>query len=158
MSEISGEKSGHAIVLTKCKEIVSEPNAVMRHKLTFKNSWGSNWGINGKGEFSVELPCRGLGKLTFIYIRIKSDAPENKVRNFINHSENFSLRQQYQLNPVRELEESEWENLEELEKLGVEDLEQLTKLFRLVSLSSSISCVSTLFNLGLIKSLAVDDE
>jgi len=115
------EKSGHAIVLTKY-EIVSEPKEEMRHKLTFKNSWGSNWGINGKGEFSVELPCRGLGKLTFIYIRIKSDAPENKVRNFKNHSEKFSLRQQYQLNPVRELGESDWENLkamDENELLGV---------------------------------------
>lgn len=54
--------------------------------------------------------------------------------------------------------EDDEEGYGELEKLGVEDLEQLTKLFRLVSLSSSISCVSTLFNLGLIKSLAVDDE
>jgi hypothetical protein len=54
--------------------------------------------------------------------------------------------------------EDEDEDYGELEKLGIEDLEQLTKLFRLVALSSSISCVSTLFNLGLIKSLAVDDE
>jgi hypothetical protein len=54
--------------------------------------------------------------------------------------------------------EDEEEDYGELEKLGIEDLEQLTKLFRLVALSSSISCVSTLFNLGLIKSLAVDDE
>ena len=54
--------------------------------------------------------------------------------------------------------EDEEENYGELEKLGVEDLEQLTRLFRLVALSSSVSCVSTLFNLGLIKSLAVDDE
>jgi len=54
--------------------------------------------------------------------------------------------------------EDEEEDYGELEKLGIEDLAQLTKLFRLVALSSSISCVSTLFNLGLIKSLAVDDE
>ena len=54
--------------------------------------------------------------------------------------------------------EDEEEDYGELEKLGVEDVEQLTKLFRLVALSSSVSCVSTLFNLGLIKSLAVDDE
>lgn len=54
--------------------------------------------------------------------------------------------------------EDEEEEYGELEKLGVEDLEQLTRLFRLVALSSSVSCVSTLFNLGLIKSLAVDDE
>lgn len=40
---------------------------------------------------------------------------------------------------------------EDVEKLGIEDAETLTKLFRLVSLSSSISCVSTLFSLGLIK-------
>lgn len=54
--------------------------------------------------------------------------------------------------------EDDEENYGELEKLGIEDLEQLTRLFRLVALSSSISCVSTLFNLGLIKSVAVDDE
>jgi len=39
----------------------------------------------------------------------------------------------------------------ELEKFGLEDLENLTKLFRLVALSSTLSCVSTLFNLGLIE-------
>ena len=54
--------------------------------------------------------------------------------------------------------EDEEEDYNELGKLGIEDIEQLTKLFRLVALSSSVSCVSTLFNLGLIKSLAVDDE
>ena len=54
--------------------------------------------------------------------------------------------------------EDEEEDYGELEKLGIEDLEQLTKLFRLVALSSSISCVSTLFSLGLITSWAVDDE
>jgi hypothetical protein len=54
--------------------------------------------------------------------------------------------------------EDDEEDYGELEKLGIEDLEQLTRLFRLVALSSSISCVSTLFNLGLIKSVAVDDE
>lgn len=54
--------------------------------------------------------------------------------------------------------EDEEEEYGELEKLGIEDIEQLTRLFRLVALSSSVSCVSTLFNLGLIKSLAVDDE
>jgi len=54
--------------------------------------------------------------------------------------------------------EDEEEDYNELGKLGVEDVEQLTRLFRLVALSSSVSCVSTLLNLGLIKSLAVDDE
>jgi hypothetical protein len=54
--------------------------------------------------------------------------------------------------------EDEDEEYEELGKLGIEDIEQLTRLFRLVALSSSVSCVSTLLNLGLIKSLAVDDE
>jgi len=54
--------------------------------------------------------------------------------------------------------EDEEEEYEELGKLGIEDIEQLTRLFRLVALSSSVSCVSTLLNLGLIKSLAVDDE
>jgi hypothetical protein len=54
--------------------------------------------------------------------------------------------------------EDEEEDYNELGKLGIEDVEQLTKLFRLVALSSSVSCVSTLFNLGLIRSLAVDDE
>jgi len=37
------------------------------------------------------------------------------------------------------------------ERIGIEDIENLTKLFRLVSLSSTISCVSTLFNLKLIE-------
>jgi hypothetical protein len=54
--------------------------------------------------------------------------------------------------------EDEDDECEDLEKLGIEDVEQLTRLFRLVALSSSVSCVSTLLNLGLIKSLAVDDE
>jgi hypothetical protein len=54
--------------------------------------------------------------------------------------------------------EDEEEGYGELEKLGVEDLEQLTRLFRLVALSSSISCVSTLISLELIKSLVVKDE
>jgi hypothetical protein len=54
--------------------------------------------------------------------------------------------------------EDDEEDYGELEKLGIEDLEQLTRLFRLVALSSSVSCVSTLFNLGLINSLGVDDE
>ena len=43
------------------------------------------------------------------------------------------------------------EDDDELEKFGLEDLENLTKLFRLVALSSTLSCVSTLFNLGLIE-------
>lgn len=54
--------------------------------------------------------------------------------------------------------EDEEEDYDELGKLGIEDVEKLTSLFRLVALSSSVSCVSTLLNLGLIKSLAVDDE
>jgi hypothetical protein len=37
------------------------------------------------------------------------------------------------------------------EKLNNIDLEDLTKLFRLVSLSASVSCLSTLFNLGLLQ-------
>ena len=37
------------------------------------------------------------------------------------------------------------------ESIGMEDIENLTKLFRLVSLSSTLSCVSTLFNLELIE-------
>jgi hypothetical protein len=37
------------------------------------------------------------------------------------------------------------------ERIGMEDIENLSKLFRLVSLSSTLSCVSTLFNLGLIQ-------
>lgn len=36
--------------------------------------------------------------------------------------------------------------------LDKSDVESLTRLFRLISLSSSVSCVSTLFNLGLIES------
>ena len=41
---------------------------------------------------------------------------------------------------------------EELEKFGIDDIENMGKLFRLVALSSSLSCVSTLFSLGLIES------
>jgi hypothetical protein len=55
------------------------------------------------------------------------------------------------------IEDSE-EDYGELGKLGIEDVAQLTKLFRLVALSSSVSCISTLFNLGLIRQLVVDDE
>jgi len=43
------------------------------------------------------------------------------------------------------------ESADDLEKYGIEDIENLAKLFRLVSLSSTLSCVSTLFNLGLIE-------
>jgi hypothetical protein len=43
------------------------------------------------------------------------------------------------------------------EKFGEEDTENLTKLFKLISLSSSMSCISTLFNLGLLESKAVHD-
>jgi len=41
------------------------------------------------------------------------------------------------------------------EKFGEEDQVNLTKLFKLISLSSSMSCISTLFNLGLLESKAV---
>ena len=41
--------------------------------------------------------------------------------------------------------------------LNTDDMESLTKLFRLISLSSSISCISTLFNLGLIESKVAED-
>lgn len=41
---------------------------------------------------------------------------------------------------------------DEEQLLNTEDMESLTRLFRLISLSSSISCISTLFNLGLIES------
>jgi regulator of protease activity HflC (stomatin/prohibitin superfamily) len=44
------------------------------------------------------------------------------------------------------------------EKFEVGDLDNLTKLFRLVALSSTLSCVSTLINLGLIESMAVSDD
>lgn len=43
------------------------------------------------------------------------------------------------------------------EKFGEEDTQNLTKLFKLISLSSSMSCISTLFNLGLLESKAVHD-
>ena len=45
---------------------------------------------------------------------------------------------------------------DEDEKLTIGDAEDMHKLFRLVALSSAVSCVSTLFNLNLIKSRAVD--
>lgn len=41
---------------------------------------------------------------------------------------------------------------DEEQLLNTDDMESLTRLFRLISLSSSISCISTLFNLGLIES------
>ena len=41
--------------------------------------------------------------------------------------------------------------------LNTDDMESLTRLFRLISLSSSISCISTLFNLGLIESKVAED-
>lgn len=50
------------------------------------------------------------------------------------------------------LEDAEDDGL--AEKMGLEDAENMTKLFRLVSLSSTLSCVSALFNLGLIESKA----
>jgi hypothetical protein len=40
---------------------------------------------------------------------------------------------------------------DDIDKLDVDDADTLTKLFRLVALSSSVSCVSTLLSLGLIK-------
>jgi hypothetical protein len=44
------------------------------------------------------------------------------------------------------------------EKLNNIDLEDLTKLFRLVSLSASVSCISTLFNLGLLQKEKVQHD
>jgi len=38
------------------------------------------------------------------------------------------------------------------------DVDKLTSLFKLVALSSSLSCISTLFSLGLIDSRAVNNE
>lgn len=49
------------------------------------------------------------------------------------------------------------EEYEEQETFSIGDAEDMHKLFRLVALSASISCVSTLFNLNLIKSRAVDN-
>lgn len=43
------------------------------------------------------------------------------------------------------------EDFTEEERVAIEDMENLTKLFRLVALSSTLSCVSTLFNLELIE-------
>jgi hypothetical protein len=40
---------------------------------------------------------------------------------------------------------------EDLDKLEGIDMDEMTKLFRLVSLSATISCISTLTNLGLVK-------
>jgi hypothetical protein len=50
--------------------------------------------------------------------------------------------------------------LEELNTVSFaeqKDFDELTKLFRLVALSSSLSCVSTLFSLGLIESRVGND-
>lgn len=46
---------------------------------------------------------------------------------------------------------------DEEQLLNTDDMEALTRLFRLISLSSSISCISTLFNLGLIESKVAED-
>ena len=43
------------------------------------------------------------------------------------------------------------EESDEEAKIKVNEVADLTKLFRLVALSSSLSCVSTLFNLGLVE-------
>jgi len=43
------------------------------------------------------------------------------------------------------------EESDEEAKIKVDEVADLTKLFRLVALSSSLSCVSTLFNLGLVE-------
>jgi len=47
---------------------------------------------------------------------------------------------------------------EEVSALGNKEAEQLHDLFRLVALSSAISCVSTLFSLGLIDSKLLGDD
>ena len=41
---------------------------------------------------------------------------------------------------------------DELDSLGDIDIEKITSLFKVVAISSSISCISTLFNLGLLES------
>lgn len=46
---------------------------------------------------------------------------------------------------------------EDMDALPEESVEKLTELFRLVSLAASVSCVSTLFSLGLIDSNIVED-
>ena len=46
---------------------------------------------------------------------------------------------------------------EDMDDLPEDSVEKLTELFRLVSLASSVSCVSTLFSLGLIDSKVVED-
>lgn len=46
---------------------------------------------------------------------------------------------------------------EDMDNLPEDSVEKLTELFRLVSLASSVSCVSTLFSLGLIDSNIVED-
>jgi hypothetical protein len=50
------------------------------------------------------------------------------------------------------------ESLEELEKYGLEDIDNLMKTFKLVSLSSTLSCISSLFNLGLIEEKGLQHE
>lgn len=47
---------------------------------------------------------------------------------------------------------------EEVAALGSKEAEQLHDLFRLVALASAISCVSTLFSLGLIDSKLLGDD
>lgn len=49
---------------------------------------------------------------------------------------------------------------DDLSSLGMdgESLDRLTSLFKIVALASSISCISTLFNLGLLESKAVHDH
>jgi hypothetical protein len=44
------------------------------------------------------------------------------------------------------------------EEIDQEELDSMTRLFRLVSLASSVSCVSTLINLGLVESKVVVHE
>ena len=46
---------------------------------------------------------------------------------------------------------------EDFDDIPDEKVDQLLELFRLVSLASSVSCVSTLFSLGLIDSNVVED-
>ena len=42
--------------------------------------------------------------------------------------------------------------------ISVDDVDRLTSLFKLVALSSSLSCISTLFSLGLIESKVVSSD
>jgi hypothetical protein len=56
------------------------------------------------------------------------------------------------------LEDDEDEDELNAFNISPSDVDKLTSLFKLVALSSSLSCISTLFSLGLIDSRAVNNE